>query len=285
MTPDQLLKTTTESFANPIDIKPIGRTVTLCVEVGRYGEIGTITNVHTMTPVGAFTKDDATSVKTHGVLLLPEGATSALLFIERAANQSGTLRVLERFTEKFGTAYPDLKLETDPVVESEAWLKYASLARVSAYSTRKPTDIADTGDQNATTRQLGDLAHTLRPAQGMKTLPRWVYDQLVRGELDAGELLHFRDDEQPDEVEVTLEHNGQSKTFVIGKEKRPSISMRLSQSGEDAWPLERVRHAALTQAKDLFERLGVDWSQSFATGEWTSDQLAARLVNAFEQQT
>ncbi|WP_101466399.1 hypothetical protein [Nocardia fluminea] len=284
VTADQLLKAATESYANPIDVKSVGRAVTLCVEVGRYGETGTITNVHTMATVGAFTKDDATSVKTHGTLLVPMGATSGLLFVERAANQSGVLRVLERFHEKFELAFPDIKLETEPVVESEAWLKRASLTRVSAYSTRKPTDVADTGDLNATTRQLGDLAHTLRPPQGKKELPRWVYDKLAQGELDARQLLHFRDDEQPEEVEVTLELNGQSKTFVLGREKQPSISMLMSKSGEDAWQLEKVRTFVLAQATELFDRLGVDWRPSFATGAWTAEQLSARLVNAIEQQ-
>ncbi|WP_280479469.1 hypothetical protein [Nocardia cyriacigeorgica] len=285
VTAPELLKASTESFANPIDIQAVGRTVTLCVEVGRYGETGTITNVVTMTPVGAFTKDDATSVKTHGTMLLPIGSTSGLLFVERSANQSGVLRVLERFREKFDLAFPDLKLETEPVVESEAWLKRASLSRVSAYVTRKPTDIADTGDLNTTTSELGELAHTLRPPQGMKALPRRIYDRLRQGELTARQLLVFRDDEEPEDVEVTLEYNGQSKTFVLGQEKQPSISLLMSGSGEEAWPLEKVRKFALDQAKELFDRLGVEWRPSFATGTWTTEQLAARLVNALEQQT
>ncbi|WP_370185106.1 hypothetical protein [Rhodococcus wratislaviensis] len=285
VSPDKLLKATTESFANVHAVSPKGRTITMAVDVGRYGETGAITNVHTMVESGRFSKDDATSVVTHGVFLLPSPGTSALLFTERSANQSGVLRILELFAAKFKTAYPDLILETESLVESEAWLKYAKLVRVSAYTHRRSKDLSDRSDVTLQTQPLGELAHTLLPPRGAKSLPRWVYDQLVNGDLHAGQLLQFSHDEEPDETEVTLEGNNQRKTFVLGREKRPSISYPLSDHGEDVWTDHRIRTFALEQAEDLFDRLGIDWSPADAIGTWTQAQLDTRLVNASGQQT
>lgn len=282
---EHLLKRANESYANVHDVKPKGRTLTMAVDVGRFGEEGAITNVNTMVETGRFGRDDATSVITHGVLLLPVNGTSALLFMERAANQSGISRMLELFALKFKTAYPDAILETESLVESEAWLKTASLVRVSAYTHGPAKDIADASAANLNPKLLGELAHTLRPPRGLKALPRWVYDQLTSGKLKAGQLLRFEDGEEPDEIEVTLESNNQQKTFLLGKEKRPSISYLLSKHGENTWSDDRIRNFTLQRATDLFKRLGIDWSQADSIGSWTRPQLEARLVNESEQQT
>lgn len=276
--PDQLRKSTTESLAVVKDLLPKGRTLTLEVEVGRYGEEGTITNVHTMQESARFTKDDAPLVITHGVLVVPENSPDALLFLERSMNQSGTSRVLELFIEQFHLVFPEYRLEHESIVESEAWLKSASLVRVSAHAFKKDSDRAN---NNAVTRKvapIGELAHTLVPTRREKFLPRWIYEQLTSGKLKAGELLAFPEGDEPSEVEVTLQGNGQTKTFVIGRERRPAISYLLSQHGEGAPGIDAVRNRALNECKDLFKRLSVDWSESSALAPWTPDQLAARLA-------
>ncbi|QIN93632.1 hypothetical protein SEA_DUMPSTERDUDE_44 [Gordonia phage DumpsterDude] len=275
----QLLKRENESFASVVSLEEKGRAVTLAVDVGRFGERGTITDVTTMIERDRFTRTDAISVITHGIFTLPKGCTSALVFIERSGNQSGIIRVLELFQHQFRLAYPDLILETTAVVESEAWLSYASLVKVSAHRRASGSDEADNNSKRIKRSEYGELAHTLVPARGERTLPRFLYDRLVAGALKPSELLDFDESDEAAHVEVTLEHNGQRKTFLLGHEKRPSISYLLSNHGEDEWSLERVRDYAFdTHADTIYGRLGWEWTPAHTVGAWTDSQRGARLV-------
>jgi hypothetical protein len=106
VTPAQLLNKSTESCAAVDDIQPVGRTLTLAVEVGRYGEKGRLIDTttmqgKTMQGKGEFGPEDAVQVITHGVLLLPKDTISALLLLERSNNQCGVLRILELFKDRF----------------------------------------------------------------------------------------------------------------------------------------------------------------------------------------
>ncbi|WP_255788089.1 hypothetical protein [Mycobacteroides abscessus] len=289
VTPTQLLKPSNESYASVEAIEPVGQSLTLAVEVGRYGERGSITDTKTMKPKGKFGTDDALSVVTHGVLTLPRRGTSALAFLERSNNQCGVIRLIELFKEAFQLAYPQLMLETTPVVESEAWLKHADLIRVSAFRHRKDHDISD---NSALTRQqpklLGELAHTLVPPRGAKLLPRWIYDRLVGGTLSAGELLGFsQDDEDATETEVTLKYGGKSKTFLLGRERRPSVSYPLSDHNEESLTSEQIRRFVFREemASDLYDRLGLEWTVRDTVGRWTDEQLRAKMVARDDEQS
>ena len=101
---------------------------------------------------------------------------------------------------------------------------------------------------------------------------------MISGKIKPGQLLSFNDGEDTDEVEVTLENNGQKKSFIIGKEKRPSISYPLTGHGDDALELRQVRNVALNHTEDLFERRGIDWSEADAQGRWTDLELDVKLV-------
>ena len=68
VTPAQLLNESNESCAAVEDIQPLGRTLTLAVEVGRYGGKGRLIDTTTMQSKGEFGPDDAVQVITHGVL-------------------------------------------------------------------------------------------------------------------------------------------------------------------------------------------------------------------------
>ncbi|GAA3962764.1 hypothetical protein GCM10022231_23740 [Gordonia caeni] len=275
VTADQLLRDETESYANVDGLETHGRSATVAVDVGQYGENGKITDVETMAEKDTYDSGDAISVVTHGLFTLPRGSTSALVFVERSSNRSGVLRLLDLFRHKFRLAYPDHILEATSVVESEAWLKYADLTRVSAFRRKPRSDRADQGDVKAA---WGELAHTLVPASGNRTLPRAIYDQLTAGEISASEVLGFTEFEDTTDVEVTLERNGRKKTFVIGLEKRPTLSYVLSNHGEEQWSTDRIRQYVFgTHIEELYRRCGFTWGATDSVGTWTDDDRDVRL--------
>ncbi|BBZ80038.1 hypothetical protein MANY_53750 [Mycolicibacterium anyangense] len=280
VTPAQLHNSANESYAAVVGDEPLGRSLTLAVEVGRYGEEGRFIDTTTLMERGKFEKTDAIQVVTHGVLILPKDATSALLFLERANNQCGVIRLLELFKKRFVLAYPDLLLEADAVIEGEAWLESAQLVRVSAYRRHKESDKADNFVGAQAPKFAGDLTHSLVPGIGMKSLPRSLFDGLRGGSIKVGELLGFEEGENESEAEVTLEGNGKRKTFIIGRERRPSVSYPLSGHNEDAWPAEKIRNLVFRReyAPDLFDRIGIEWTDGNTVGQWTEEQLGAKMV-------
>lgn len=278
--PDALHDKKNESHALVLDEQHQGRSLALTIEVGRYGEKGRVVDTTTMTEKLTFESTDAIQVITHGVLLLPAKAKSALLFVERANNQSGVLKLLEQFTKHFRLCYPDHILEADAVVESEAWLHHAQLLRVSAHRHYKQQDRFDNYEDAHNESIAGELAYTLVPKAGRKWLPRWIFDGLMGGTVKASQLLSFPEDTEESETEVTLEGNGRKKTFIIGKERRPSVSWPLSDHNEEAWSLDKIRSYVFgpDRAKDVFDRFGIDWTESNTLGAWTTEEMEAKMV-------
>lgn len=287
VTPAQLKNQSNESYAEVVDLEPIGRSLTLAVEVGRYGEKGRVIDTATMTEKTKFGATDAIQVITHGVLTLPKGGRSALLFLERANNQCGVVRLLHLFAERFNLLYPDLRLEADAVVESEAWLNQAKLVRVSAYRRHKEHDKSDNHAGAQEPKYAGELTHTLVPGPGMEALARSIFDGLRNGSIKVGELLSFDEDDEESQAEVTLEGNGKRKTFVIGRERRPSVAYALSGHNEEAWSSAKIRNFVFQQeyAQDLYDRLGIDWTNANTVGTWTNEQLGAKMVNRGGEQS
>lgn len=272
--PDQLVTNHLERYTSLTELVPHGRTVTVAAEVGRYGENGSVRDVVTHRKVADYGKGQAPVVVTHGVLLVPSTGTSALLYIERSSGQSGVTALLETFIRAFNLRYRDHRLRTESLVESEAWLAKANLTRVSARLTDYSTDVAE----DAGGRIVGDLAHTLVPARGARLLPRPLWEALRDKRIKRSKLLGFRDDQEVDYVDVTLEHGGQTKTFELGKEKRPPISEVVSTAGQDQKTLSWLRNHVLSQATDHFERYDVQWSETDQLGVWSEEQLSERVV-------
>lgn len=287
VTPDQLRKEETESHATVVGEEPIGRSLTLAVEIGRYGEKGRVVNTDTMTEKAKIDKRDAIQLVTHGVLILPKDATSALLFLERVNNQCGVVRLLDLFQARFTLLYPDLRLKTEAIVESEAWLEHAKLVKVSAFRRQKEQDRSDNYENARNPVYAGELTHALIPGPGAQALARSIFDNLRNGTLGVGEVLGFAEDDEESEAEVTLEGNGRRKTFIIGRERRPSVSYPLSSYNEDAWTAQRIRNFVFQgeRAPDLFDRLSIEWTQANTVGQWTQDELEAKMVNRGGEQS
>ncbi len=277
---DRLVVDNTERYTAITSLHPRGRTLTIETEVGKYGEDGRIKRVKDHSQIGTFSKDDATVVTTRATLIVPKTGLSALLYMERSAGQSGATPILDQFQQAFSKIYRNHRLETETVVESEAWLEHAQLTKISAHVQGFSTDIADDEQISSV---VGNLVHTLVPERGAKFLPRPLWEKLRDRKIKRSKVLGFPDDQEPDYVDVTLQSNGRTKTFELGREKRPPISYIVSKAQEEVRSLNSIRDFCLTEAVDHFERFDVEWSEGDAAGEWSRENLTQRMV-ANEQQ-
>lgn len=258
--PDTLVRRESESYIRLQRSKRAGRSMIFEFESGRFGEEGTIRDVQTHEQVGQFSRNNATAVITHGVLLVPKTGTSALAFSERSAGQGGMPGLLDHFVEAFNARFPDHLMKRESVVRSEAWLKMAQLTKVQGTVRKYRTDDAsDTGDDI-----VGDLTHTFAPTRGERFLPRRVFERLRDRKINRARFLGFDADTELDEIEVTLTDGTQSKTFQLGHEKTPSLNLVLTTGGQAAPTSRKVLNTALDEAPQIFKHYGIEWSEADA---------------------
>ncbi|RIS08438.1 hypothetical protein [Mycobacteroides abscessus] len=257
---DTLVRPDRETYARVTRVTRKGRSVLVETESGRFGEEVSVKNVKTHELKGKFTRDHAPIVVTHGVLLVPKTGTSALVFSERSAGQGGMTGLLSAFTEKFQGLYPDYKLKSATVVQTDAWLKHAKLTKVVGTVRKYTTDEAtDTGDE-----VVGVLSHTLLPEKEQKYFPPVVWEHLRDKKINRAKFLNFAEGTELDTFDITVSDGSQSKTFEIGDERTPPIRLLLTDAGQVALNREKILKRVLDEAPAIFKEYGIEWSETDA---------------------
>lgn len=269
---DALVEDDHERYNKIEKLAPFGRTLGIVTAPGRFGEEGEVRNVRTGAVASTYGKDQANTVTTHAVLVVPKKGTAALLFTEKAAGVGGTSRLLDLFKTAFQARYNQFTFRPETIVEGDLWLKNAQLEKVTATLHNYSSDAADKNKPKI----VGDLQHSLSPRQGNKYLPAEIWTKLKARQLDEGSLLGFPNNEQPDEIVVRVGSGGVSKSFVLGKEKSAGVSYRLTGAKESALSEAAILKFCLEEADDIFERLGVDWDYTQSVGTWSSEEVSRR---------
>ncbi len=254
------------------NLDPAGRRLTITADVGLYNTPGSTKNVDHHVVEHDRGDRSAATVRTRLVMLSPLASTVALLYNERVGQTHAGSAILDLFTKALQTAYPEYVVNIARIFESEAWLAAAQLEEVSAAAYSREVEPADKGLPTA----RGRLVSRFVPLRGTKAFPSWVWARLRAGTLKASDL--FAIDDLEDDVTVTLAGDGRRKSFVLGKEKLPSASYLLSESGEQMMETRALWSTINDLAAETFKVLGSQWSPSFASAVWTPEQLAVTLA-------
>lgn len=260
ITNDSLVRLDRESYAMVTDVERKNRAIVVTTEAGRFGEEGAVKNVKTHERKGDFTREDATIVTTHGVLLVPKAGNAALVFSERSAGQGGMTALLGEFIDRFNAVYPGHRMKKSAVVEQEAWLKRAKLTKVVGTVRKYNTDEATDGKE----RVVGELQHTLVPERDAKYFPRALWEKLREGSINKAKFLNFTDETELDTFDVTASDGARSKTFAVGEEKTPPMSLVVTQAGEAALKSPKILKLVLDEAAAIFKDQGIEWSEADA---------------------
>ncbi|GAA2839599.1 hypothetical protein GCM10010522_67630 [Kribbella solani] len=272
---DRLVDRQREMYTALGDISPRGRTIVAEVEGGNFGTAGVTRDVDNHEIVHQRDPNMAATYHARLVVFVPRAAKHALILIERVGREVPGRRLLDLFMTAFKANYGSHMLKYESIVESDAWMQAAELDRVtgSVNQYNWSADIADA----STPRGVGRLERTLRPDGPGKHLPKSLLDLLRAKRIDAGHLLGFPDNAEPDELEVQVSAFGRSKTFVIDKEKSPRFAQVIAETGDPTPTAETVRKACVEIAPDLFRNVGVAWETRWEQGVWTPEQLKTRL--------
>lgn len=236
----------------------VGRTILMRVVVGNYGDHGSVRDLQTGSEAHAITPDQAHAVSLRCLLLVPPGGMTALLFVEHGQGKSAASAVLARFKQHWQVHQPDITLVVETITRGDVWVEAADLEAVTAVSYGHESDLADAGIP----KTLGDLRLQIEPPKGERVLSRALKAALMDKNINRAQLLGFSD-EHLDEVRVTLGDGSQRRTFVLGKERAPSMQYILSEANEPTPDDDALRGRVSTEARDLFTAVGGSWQSAW----------------------
>lgn len=241
-----------------------GRAVFVTTESGYFGNPGTTYDVHTHRAVHSRKKHESATIVTRLGLVCPPAGQTALFMFEREGTYGGGPHIFDMFKDALLETYPADYFPTATVVEPDAWRKDADLRKVAVTAKKWRSSIG--GVATPTLIPMGELRQELRPLRGSKFFPRKVRDSLLDRTLDMSAYLGFPTD-IPTETSVSLENAGRRKTFVIGRERTPSVQLVLTNEGQGRLSDPDIRVKMFEESKDFFEDDGLSWDPSWETGK------------------
>lgn len=214
-------------------------------------------------------QNDSSTVETRCGLLVPPKSRIGLFFAEHQGHESCGSRVFSSFEAHLkdkaertltGTSGTGLRLTItrETLVSGEAWLKQASLEKISAMKYDKSTDVSDEIAAVPLT-----YSRTLEPPKGTRFLPKWMKDLLFDTSIRRTSQLGFPTDEDYDELVATLGDGERRKTMVIGREKSPAIRKLLNDDGQPALDSTQLIHSFDQDAREFYEELEQSWSYAW----------------------
>jgi len=283
MKPHALWDRTKQFYCDP---SPGGSTITagrglvLSAEIGTYGDPSSIKDVVTGEERLANTEGNLTNaVPQRLVLLVPQNATSAFLYVEHLAGGRMGGKFLDVLETAWRQQVGDYMLDIDTLARPDAWFQAADLARVSAQVYGYSADAFD-GDL---AKSVGDVHVTLTPPKGQRFFPKNLLPALRAKTVNRAKLLGLR--EEPDEVKVTLGDGAQARTFVLGREKTPAVRTLVTDWGQQRLTDAQFHAWCLNDCVGYFNDVGVEWHTAWNRGVWTEQDLATRVAVLDDQQS
>lgn len=201
-------------------------------------------------------------------MVAPPQARAGMLVFEKVGLRSVSKAVTDAFRKSLKNRFPDVVFEFDTVVETNAWLEAARLEEMRATYYGWSNDIADSGMVKPT----GELTVVLKPEGGGWT-HKGILGRLRSRQISPGQILGQSLGE-PDQTSVTLEANGRTKTFILGKDGTPRITQLIS-NGNPPPDEATFRTEALKLVKEhAFRVTGEEWKDAYRAGAWSADRLA-----------
>jgi hypothetical protein len=272
--PDKLVHRSKGRYTKIESIVASGRTVLVRTESGPFGETGQTIDVDTHEVSHVRGNNESATTMTRTLFVVPPNAKIALFVVERQGFATGGSELIDLFKGAMLEAYPDHFFPDETVVESDAWSAAAGLKSVTAVRYARPLNIAD--GTTAIPINAGVIRQSLEPGAGFNLLPNALWDAIRNKRIKSSEFLAF-EGQEADETIVELVNGDQTKTYVLGKERQPSVRVVISNEGDPSLTDIELSRRASEEAKHYFDRMGFTWSNQWLTGEWAETALAVGL--------
>lgn len=232
------------------------RMIHIEARVGPYGEPGEIIDTTTGSVQEEHDGDKANALTQRAILMVPaDRGVTAFLGLENLSGMPNPLgdAIKNIISEEWDKKNGEWMLEIDTVVRGDAWIASADLAEVQLKYNHKRADFAD----DPTSAREGRMVAVFEPKRGDKFFPKNWFPAISAGNKGlAAAVLGFED--EPDEVLVKLGDGDQQRTFVVGKERTPSVRVLLSDHGEVRPSDLKFKEATVSEVKDIVDRTSAD---------------------------
>lgn len=268
--PNKLIDFAKKRYTLVTNVYAQGCAVFVDVEFGHYGSVGKTFNITDHSVEHERTDDHSATILTRLAFVVAPKSKTGIFFIEREGISGGGARVVERFKDALIADFGDFHhFPTETVVEAAAWRQDAELSQIKTTARKWRSNIGGgAGSITTKTVPLGTLRQELVPDSGVKYFPRWLRDAVMDRSLKMTEYLGF-DDEDDVEVVVTLEKGEQTKKFVVGKEKTPSVRVLLSEEGQPSLDDAAFRYKVFREAETYYTANGFAWDTSWEQTKWS----------------
>lgn len=229
------------------------------LDVGRYGEAGNDIDTDTHAVTHKRAAKEASASRARVAFVVPEGSDAAMMFAENVNRSSARGRIVGAIKDawKSDGYAAGWTLRCESVVEQDIWLEAADLSKVTAVEYNHSTD----WDADGTGKVIGDMTYTLEPTKTSGKLKKTILEALRSGDITKAKALGIEvsDDTDLDEVRVTMTDGEATKTFVIDREKTPSIRIPLGDlEGDPAQPNNFVSKC-LKECPRVYQAVGATW--------------------------
>lgn len=272
--PDELVKRSKGRYTKIETVKPSGRTVLVRTESGTFGEAGQTIDVNTHATAHHRTSDQSATTMTRTLFVVPPNAKMGVFVVERQGGATGGSELIDLFKHALLAKYPDHFFPDETVTESDAWSAAAGLKSITAVTYGAPLNIAD--GTTAIPVNAGVIRQTLEPPAGVDFLPRALWNAVRNKRIATSAFLAF-EGQDVDETIVELSKGGQTKRYVLGKERQPAVRVVVSDDGVPALTDTVLSREAAKEAKEYFDGMGFTWNNQWLTGQWSAADLAVRL--------
>lgn len=206
------------------------RDLLITVETGTIGAAAHVRDTANDSVSYTLTPSDAPVVSLRCLIYVPTGSRLAFACLEHSDHKSSGTMLLKEIKAEWISRHSNLTLHMDTLVKPDEWLKAAELESVTAVIRDHAVDIAEGGRRE----KIGTIRHSLVPDQGSAYLPRWIKQRIMDNKKSTAATLGLAEDTEIDELVLKLADDDSSKTFVVGRERTPSIRLLLSAAGQPA---------------------------------------------------
>lgn len=234
------------------------RVLVVELDLGRYGEPGHDIDTDTHQVTHPRTAREAATSRGRVIFVVPEKSDAAMMFAENVGRSSARGRIVDALKQQWMSAGYNQEwiLKCESVVEMDAWLEAAELTKVTAVEYNHSSDWQ--GSPGG--KDLGQMTYTLEPRRKTDTLRKELLSALRSSEIPKARALGIEvDDDDLGEVKVTLKRGDVSKTFVVEREKTPSVRLDLTDLESDPSRPNHLISRVIKECPYLYQVVGATW--------------------------
>lgn len=253
-----------QHYIKLIATERIGRAVFATFESGYYGNPGNTYDVRTHKSVHTRNDYESATTLTRVGLVLPPGGTTAVFFFEREGTYGAGPRVFDMFKDSLIDSFPNDYFPAQVIVEPKAWQKDADLRKITVTASKWRNTVG--GSVSPVVMPMGQLRQELRPAKGLGFFPRAIRDSILNKQISMSVYLGFPAGVDT-ETKVELVKDKRAKTFIVGREKSPSVLLMLTEDGKPRLKDTEIQSKIFEEAESFYKADGLSWESKWETGK------------------